>query len=264
MSDIEALIAKTYQQCSKCGRDVWNTMPEKDRQNIIATHRQYREICGRDFPAMPLCDTCNDREAKLHRVAEASSRLEKAEREGTIPTGLKRYLDPPEELRAMNAAAWRFADAFKRDRGNLLVMGPEGVGKSSLCRYIMAQQYARTSCASIAITGIDIENRFWRFDADAQVANATSTPLLLLDDISNTPWTMRGLACLRQVLDARHEARRTTLITSNADEAELHAMLTGVASSEIYSTSLLRRLRPLKKLTLGGNSYRLKLEYSEE
>lgn len=263
LANIPEQVAELYLECNICRAKIWEGMSDKERAALIETHEHYAAATGRFFVQPVLCRVCVAKRTRSDESKKRAKRFDEAAALGAAPIGLRRYLSPPEGLVAMNPAAWEWAKGYERGNGNLLVMGPEGVGKSSLCRHLMARMLDEKNLPCVDLAAIDIELRYWRLDVDREVIRATTTPILLIDDISNVAWTKRGISCLRKILDERHEHRRDTLVTSNADESELHTLIRTVAGTDVYAESLLRRLRPLKKLTLGGDSYRLQLEYPE-
>lgn len=182
--------------------------------------------------------------------------------EGRVAPGFERYLKPPRGLVEKNHAVWRWAKTWRREDGNLFVHGPEGVGKSSLCRFLLARSI-ESSGRVYDLAAARIESEFWKIGREDEISRARFTTLLLIDDIGSVTFTSRGLNILRQILDYRHEQRRCTLVTSNVSPEELHKRFSFV-EGEQFATSTLRRLRPLKIVEMTGNSFRLNMEYGEQ
>ena len=108
---------------------------------------------------------------------------------------------------------------------------------------------------------MSIERRLWMVQYDGELKKAQDVAALLIDDFDRAAWTERGLNALRDILDARHEMHRFTMLTSNRSLDDLKAFVEGIYSekkeSNAGSMSLLRRLHPYEPLEFSGTSARL-------
>lgn len=189
--------------------------------------------------------------------------MELAEVDSGITYDLWRYQSPPEALRAMNPSAWAMARHLSAFPGTLYVFGPEGVGKSSLCRYLLGRAI-KSGRKVQEVAAYDIEALWWRFEYEQNLKRAAYSSVLLIDDVSNAQWTPRGLGILRSVLDKRHERQRCTLITSNCSIQDLARTFARVAGDETYAVSLVRRMRPYSELSMTGESFRLTMQHQQQ
>ncbi len=188
---------------------------------------------------------------------------ERAQIDCGITYDLWRYQKPPKALEVMNPAAWEMARHLKAFPGVLYVFGPEGVGKSSLCRYLLGRAIKSGRKVQEVSAG-DIETLWWRFEYEESLKRAAYSSVLLIDDVSNAPWTPRGLGILRSVLDKRHERQRCTLVTSNCSIQDLARTFARVSGDETYAVSLIRRMRPYSELSMTGESFRLTMQHQQQ
>jgi DNA replication protein DnaC len=82
--------------------------------------------------------------------------------------------------------------------------------------------------------------------------------VLMIDDITNAPWTPRGMGVLRDLLDVQHECGARVIVTSNNKPQDVQAALEKVVDSG-YVESMLDRLHPVTVCEMRGNSYRKEL-----
>jgi DNA replication protein DnaC len=82
---------------------------------------------------------------------------------------------------------------------------------------------------------------------------------VLIDDVDNANFSLAGLNVLREIMDARHEAKKRTLVTSNCNPSELKARFAKVYGNDDAAQSLLERLRPYHAMKFQGESFRKSL-----
>jgi DNA replication protein DnaC len=140
-------------------------------------------------------------------------------------------------------------------------VGPEGVGKSALCKYLLTRDVDAGRLVRIAQM-TRIEAAGWSDRHADYVAALQDCSTLLMDDIHAVTWTDHGAGVLRAVIDWRHEAGLKTLVTSNITMRELAARLDNVMGDG-WGLQTMRRLSPVHVLTMGGESYRLEMQRYE-
>lgn len=247
--------------CERCGAGIWDSASEKDRKDAEDFARWSLRHFGRVVLVARVCARCGAQEAIKAARAAVAARFRAAADAGFVAPNLPMYLRPPAGLVEKNKDVWDWASAWRPRGGCVFFHGPEGTGKSSVCKMMLARVLEAGGTA-MSVQAAEIEAAWWYGDNERRMRRAYGARVLLLDDIG-APWTPRGLSILRMILDVRHERRLDTLITGNLDIAALHTRLAAVAGDEVYATSLLRRLRPLKIIHMTGESFRLQMEYGK-
>lgn len=194
-----------------------------------------------------------------------SDRLLAAAEEDRTSGVYDRYLRPPDALVLRNPEAWQYALEWLPRKGNIFAWGGEGLGKSSMCRFLLSA-WCAAGWPVMDLAAERIERELAATASDWRASQAARTAIqmakrclvLLIDDVTNVRWTPRGIDTLREIVNVRHENGKPLLITCQTDMNELHAQI-GAIMEEVYSMSLLRRLRPYKELCFGGESYRTEI-----
>ncbi len=166
---------------------------------------------------------------------------------------LQQYKTPPEILLEKNPEAWAFASVWKREI-NIYAWGGEGVGKTSLCKYLLCKEVDKGNTVQ-APTMLSLQSISKRYDSEDYLYDYVSCKTLLLDDIHDPCLTQSGYSVLRMLIDTRHEAGRRTLITTNKSPLDMTAHLNGICG-EGFGIQFMRRLAPVKELPMTGTSYR--------
>lgn len=256
--------------CGKCWRDpeksAWDCLSESEQSNFKEAMDAAAEIFRNPLQLNHYCDKCSVEAERECLIKENREILVELSAEGLIPTTkLEQYLHPWKEAIAANRDAWVVGRDYSLDKGNLFLHGPEGVGKTALARYVLMRQvfYQRCRVAEIQASMFELKPRTW--STEAMWMKLSIVPLLLIDDLSSANFTSKGLENLFLMVDKRATMGHRTIITSNKDDKALYDYFDRVAhsgaSNASLATSLLRRLRPVKKLHMTGKSLRKKLEY---
>jgi DNA replication protein DnaC len=164
---------------------------------------------------------------------------------------------PPLALKTLNPDHWQWAR--RNERINVLAYGTVGTGKSSLCRYLLCRDIIKDRTV-YDVCATEIEQ--WRFspwDHKEKLIAAKGRDTVLIDDVDNANFSLAGLNVLREILDARHEQKKRTLVTCNCNPSELKARFTKVYGSDDAAQSLLERLRPYHAMKCVGESFRKSL-----
>lgn len=203
--------------------------------------------------------------------SDVESRLLDAAEENRTTDSYSRYLTPPPRLVAYEqriildpdnppnfapGAAWTFARYWTPKKGSIYAYGPEGVGKSSVCRFILAG-WCAAGWPIMDLPASRLELDLWKNEHYTAFKMAKRCRILLVDDLTNARMSARGWDIFRQIIDARHESGKATLITSQTSYQVLHAKISETMGDEVYATSLLRRFNPFVEIEFRGESYRV-------
>lgn len=213
--------------------------------------------------------------AKLNRAAlEEKARRWREQMDGWVKAGILRvnlapYAHPWPEAVAQNRAAWDVAKRWKPEHGNVIAFGPHGIGKSALCRYIMAiyawncLDRAYLLSGPIAdVSAVSLATKLSSYEHEGTFERLTRVGVLNIDDMDKAPWTPRSLAFLWELIDLRSENRRPILMTANVAPAELHGQLCAARpENTAHASAVLARLRPHIELEMGGKNLRQLREF---
>jgi len=156
------------------------------------------------------------------------------------------------------ALVYQLATAqFVRQRRDLLLLGPPGVGKSHL-----AQALGYTAIkAGFAVLYVSIFDLIRQLQADGTAAEAQRTlirwlkpELLIIDDFGIKTLPPKSGECLLEIILRRHETR-STVMTSNRPIEEWGKLLHGVPAATAIIDRFLHRSDVIQ---ITGRSYRLK------
>ena len=211
------------------------------------------ESCGKDF------------ESEWSRFCSVPC-AEKAYQESCIRESwdacriddLEKYKTTPEFFRKQNPEAWAWADEWHREC-NVYAWGSEGIGKTSLCKYLLAKDVDRLKIVE-APEMVYIQAISKRYDAEDRLIPYLRCDTLLLDDIHDVCLKQDGYSVLRMIINDRHEHRQRTLVTANKSPNDMANHIDGICGGG-FGLQMLRRLAPVKELAMIGKSYR---QYMQE
>jgi DNA replication protein DnaC len=167
--------------------------------------------------------------------------------------GLQKYKTPLSFHTEQNPSAWAFADEWQREC-NVYAWGGEGIGKTSLCKYLLTKEVDR--CKIVEAPRMTyIQAIAKKYDNEKYIAAFTQCDTLLLDDIHDVCLKSEGYSVLRAIIDDRHESGRRTLVTANKSPQDMTLQINDICGQG-FGTQLMRRLAPIKELTMTGKSYR--------
>jgi DNA replication protein DnaC len=146
---------------------------------------------------------------------------------------------------------------FVHEAGNVLFLGPPGVGKTHLA-VALTGEAIRAGFSAQFITVQDLVSdlgRATRAGRLAQRLRAFITPkVLVIDEIGYLPLDEMGATLFFQLVSARHE-RSSTILTSNKSFGDWG----GTFGDAVLATAVLDRLlHHATVINIRGESYRLK------
>lgn len=157
--------------------------------------------------------------AAIDAAAEAELRAERAQMRLERYLGRRpaRFAAPGALHPDLDAWAWRFAEGAPGGRGNLVITGPVGTGKTWSVWRIGEELLRHGYPGRIEVTSAYRIKRLATPPADfAEIDRLTDADLLVLDDLGAVRISDWDADHLYGVIDARSEAMRPTVITANA------------------------------------------------
>ncbi len=146
---------------------------------------------------------------------------------------------------------------FLRDASNVILVGPNGVGKSTIARNIAHQAVLRGQNVRFT-SASQMLNELAAQDGDSalkrRLAQYARPQLLLIDEVGYLSYSNRHADLLFEIVSRRYE-EKSTLITTNRPFAEWSEVFPNAACV----VSLVDRLvHHSEIITIEGESYRLK------
>jgi DNA replication protein DnaC len=146
---------------------------------------------------------------------------------------------------------------FFKDAGNAVVVGPNGVGKSTIARNIAHQAVLQghtvlfTSAGQLLgdLAAIDSASALRR-----RLGHYAAPALLVIDEVGYLSYSNRHADMLFELINRRYETK-STLVTTNRPFSDWHEVFPGAACI----VSLVDRLvHNAEVIAIDGDSYRLK------
>lgn len=250
-----------YGKCEDCGCDLWASFTEAEKKQAETFAAWTFTRTGKESILTTTCRACHDLRTQRERDAKIAQSIRDHEHAHHVLDDFAQYGRPPAELVAKNEAHWLWAETWRPCAGVVYCYGPEGTGKSSLCRFLLYRTIAMGEHV-IEVPATAFSGHLWLIESVKKLDALKYINVLMLDDISNARWSVQGLDSLRTVIDYRHETGKATLITSNMDKIQLTEFFNTASDGTPYNAmTLLRRFSPCKELQFTGKSYRTELKY---
>src|SRR5208337_808021 len=146
---------------------------------------------------------------------------------------------------------------FLKDAGNAVVVGPNGVGKSTIARNIAHQAVLQGHTALFTSAGQLLGDLAAIDSASAlrrRLSHYAAPALLVIDEVGYLSYSNRHADMLFELISRRYEAK-STLVTTNRPFSDWHEVFPGAACV----VSLVDRLvHNADVIAIDGDSYRLK------
>ena len=147
---------------------------------------------------------------------------------------------------------------FLKEAGNLLLLGPSGVGKTHLA-VALGLKACLAGCSTYFISAHELGRRLLGSLADdtleEKLFSLSKHTLLIIDEMGYLPFEPRQATLLFQLVARRYE-RNSILVTSNKSFGQWAEVFAGDAA--VASAILDRLLHHATVLNIRGPSYRLK------
>ena len=145
---------------------------------------------------------------------------------------------------------------FLQDKGNVLILGPVGVGKTHIAS-CLARKACEKGVSTLFVQAVDIVNDLSAACAANRLLHGlrkyTSPALLCIDELGYLPLDDRGAQLLFQVCSKRYE-KSSTIVTTNTEPKKWGAIFNGNAMTA--SAILDRLLHHSTEVVIDGESYR--------
>ena len=238
-------------------RSLFQRMADSRREAVC-------ERCGRRtelFFGKGVCDDCMDHMWAEREEARRRSLLVDYQAH-LIRSGLLSPDTPAITFAAARPASRENAEAVARLRTwsmaqNLFLYGPSGVGKSFYARCLLnGAMRAGKSVAEMPVRSL--LTAALRYDRGrGTFAACCRADVLLVDDIDKGAYNEDRLGAIWELLDARCQGGRRTIVTSNLDPVELAKdWVRRVPQNTSYGVAALDRLKPVSVCALSGVSLR--------
>ena len=241
--------------CYLCGRDLPHYERDyKDLASDPVTLNRLKQMSVR-------CEPCDSREDARRQKTETQSRVEMALSEirdiGDVTTEFEhcsfRHSIPEKER---SPDAWSHAGQWQPGQANVYLHGSPGTGKTFLCRCLLwVCLEAEKSVAEV--TAKELFMLSTGFDNAAKWARLKSKHTVLVDDVDKGVTSSNHVAAFWEFINARVNAGKRTLFTSNMPLSALLAQLIAAdTKNESTARAAIDRLKPLTQFKIEGASLR--------
>jgi DNA replication protein DnaC len=166
------------------------------------------------------------------------------------------YAWPRELDRALLEELFNFA--FLQQAANIVIVGPNGLGKTMLAKNLLHQAVLRGHSARFTAAS-DMLHDLAAQDSSMQLARRlrryTTPSLLCVDEVGYLSYDARYADLLFEVITRRYQQHRPVVLTTNKSFREWNEVFPNAACVVALVDRLVHRS---EILTLAGDSYRLK------
>ena len=217
-----------------------------------------KQFCGRINEMTPEEIKAHDEEiAKLEEKQAQRDKLERYQKSGVPERYLNEALDTYKITNEMQATAAKAAKNFLYalkcgEFKSLVLIGNAGTGKTHLACAIIREVGGKYRTASDIVEEMRRAKSFTANDTEADIIKYYGhVPLLVIDEIGRGISATDEKYMLYQILNARYNTRKPTILISNHKKADFLSYI-GVAAAD-------RLVESAEIWELNGESYRLEL-----
>lgn len=202
-------------------------------------------ILGRTMglpPSCPCIDAARDRAREAYRATYWAAMVDSEWSQIRIPRRHRNAtfddFEPRDGTKDALAQCRAYVDGYTpyRTTDGLVLMGPWGAGKTHLAIATARAIHARTLAAVHGITAADLIDGSRNFQR-AAIETAISAEITILDDVGQGHMTDWARGVVYEVIDARYQSARPTLVTTNLDVDGLRDRLGGAAVSRLLESA---------------------------
>ena len=150
-----------------------------------------------------------------------------------------------------------FTFGFLEQAANVIIVGPNGLGKTMIAKNLLHQAILRGHTARFTVAS-DMLHDLAAQDSSTQLARRlrryTTAPLLCVDEVGYLSYDARYADLLFEVITRRYQ-QRATVLTTNKTFGEWNQVFPNAACVVTLVDRLVHRS---EILTIAGDSYRLK------
>ena len=221
------------------------------------------KLCGTEISAFlghRHCDACIEEHEKALTEEEDKKRVQSLVEAGAIkPRTINATFQNSDEIaESKNQRAYQIAGGWDyRDKKNIWICGPKGVGKSYLARCVVNKAIQKGATAR-ECTAFEFERNCFKHFKDRHPWEIYYYDnILLIDDIDKAPWNDISLSALWQVLNERNETKKSTIVTCQFHGSQL-AQLWHDRFGKNTATpgAAIDRMKPCISIEMFGNSLR--------
>ena len=151
-----------------------------------------------------------------------------------------------------------FTFDFLEQAVNIIIVGPNGLGKTMIAKNLLHQSVLRGQTARFTVAS-DMLHDLATQDSSTQLARRlrryTTPALLCVDEVGYLSYDARYADLLFEVITRRYQLHRPVVLTTNKPFGEWNQVFPNAACVVALVDRLVHRS---EILTLAGNSYRLK------
>ena len=138
-------------------------------------------------------------------------------------------------------AARDYVEGFSKHRGNLLLIGPTGTGKTHISTAIAREVISRGydvlyDSAQNILADFDDDQFRRRYDDEPKGKKYLECDLLIIDDLGTEFSTQFSVSCLYNLLNTRQNRALATIISTNLSPEELSKKYDGRIYSRIIGS----------------------------